>query len=114
MIEPRTGPIPGGGGRMPGRRACASLAVLASLFLVSAAGAQEIRGSMEPLPGADDDFAPFALGNAPDSAFPDDPADLAEEPLVEPPDGAPPPLADPEEKLRRKKKIAEDNPFEPV
>lgn len=101
------------GGRMPGRRACAFLTVLAALFCVQAANAQEIRGSLEPLPGADDDFAPFALGTAPDSAFADDPDNIAEEPVVEP-DGAPPPLAEPEERLRRKKKHPDDTPFDPV
>jgi hypothetical protein len=116
MNEPRTGPLSGGGGLVPGCRLCASLAVLAALLLAQAVGAsaQEIRGSIDPLPGADDDFAPAALGTASDTAFTDDdPGNIAEEPLTEP-DGAPPLLAEPQDRLRRKKKLAEDNPFDPV
>lgn len=113
MIEPRTGHYCGGG-RMPGRRICTSLAVLAALLLAPQALAQEIRGSLDPLPGADDDFAPFALGNASDAAFADDPENLTEEPLVEEPDGAPSPLAEPAQRLRRKMRAEEDNPFNPV
>jgi hypothetical protein len=113
MIWPGLSSLSFGDGRMRGRRLCASLAVLAALFCAERASAQEIRGSIEPLPGADDDFAPFALGTAPDSAFADDADNIAEEPLVEP-DGSPPLLAEPEERIRRKKKLAEDNPFDPV
>jgi hypothetical protein len=114
MIEPRTGSLSGGGGRMPGRRICAFLTVLAALFAAQSANAQEIRGSIEPLPGADDDFAPSALGTAPDTAFSDDPGNIAEEPLVTPEDTGPPPLVEPEERLRRKKREPDDNPFDPV
>ena len=101
------------GGRMPGLRACAFLTVFAALLCAHDANAQEIRGSIDPLPGADDDFAPAALGNAPDGAFAEDPGNIAEEPLAGP-DGAPPLLAEPEERGRRKRKPAEDNPFDPV
>ncbi|BCJ89813.1 hypothetical protein IZ6_05480 [Terrihabitans soli] len=84
------------------------------LLLASAASAQEIRGSLEALPGADDDFAPDALGIAPDSAFAEDPDNLAEEPLEDLRGVEPPPLAEPEERLKRKKRPEEDNPFDPV
>jgi hypothetical protein len=121
MIEPRTGSLPGGGGRLPGRGICASLAVVAALLLVwsgSGALAQDIRGSLDPLPGADDDFAPYALGTAPDTAFADDPGNLAEEPLVDPavtdPANAAPLRAAPLEPRARKKLPMDDNPFDPV
>jgi hypothetical protein len=119
MTEPRT--TPGGGRRLPGRSICASLAVLATLLLAcssSGASAQEIRGSLEPLPGADDDFAPYALGTAPDTAFGGS-GTLAEEPLTDPsandPAAAAPPPR-PAEPLdpRRKKPVVDENPFDPV
>lgn len=68
---------------------------------------------MDPLPGADDDFAPYALGTAPDTAFADDPGNLTEEPLADPAFTAPP-LAEPADTVRRRKLPADDNPFDPV
>src|SRR5687768_11189923 len=114
MTGPKTVFPLGGGRRAPCRQRYTRGVFLALFCLAPAlAQAQGISGSMEPLPGADADFSPYAPGPAPDTAFTADTEISPEDLRTDPADGAPPALAE-TEALRRRKIEPDDNPFDPI
>lgn len=85
-----------------------------------AANAQGLRGSFDTLPGADDDFSPYALGPTPSGIFspetgiePADPYGLDPGPVEPelPPGTAPPELPEPPIVQRRRPPPVEEDPY---
>jgi len=88
MIEPLTGRL-----LHAARLRVSALLVAAFAFFPATAAYAQMRGSVDALPGQDNDFSPYALGAAPDSTF--------ETPLPEPEGEAPPSLVEPLRPTRR-------------